>query len=121
MPRYVDGFVLPIPKKNATRYRGVARRMGKIWKEHGALEVCEAVAEDVKRGKLTSFPRSVKLKPNEAVWFSFITFKSRKHRDRVNAAVMADPRVAKMMNSMDASLLDAQRMMYGGFEMRVDL
>lgn len=123
MPRYVDGFVLPIPKKNSARYRAVARRMGKIWREHGALEYVECIADDVKPGKLTSFPISVKLKAGEAVWFSWIVFRSRKHRDRVNAKVMEDPRVAKMMAAMGqgSSLFDAKRMIYGGFEARVDL
>jgi uncharacterized protein YbaA (DUF1428 family) len=121
MPRYVDGFVLPVPKKNSARYRSIARRMGKIWRDHGALEYVECIAEDVKPGKSTSFPQSVKLKPGEAVWFSWIVFKSRKHRDRVNAQVMQDPRVAKMMAGADQSLVDMKRMLYGGFETRVDL
>jgi uncharacterized protein YbaA (DUF1428 family) len=120
MPRYVDGFVLPIPKKNADRYRAVARKFGKIWREHGALEYCECIADDVKPGKHTSFPMSVKLEPGEAVWFSWITFKSRKHRDRVNAAVMKDPRVVEFA-AHDPKLFDAKRMIYGGFAMRVDL
>ncbi len=120
MPRYVDGFVLPIPKKNTAAYRAIARRAGRIWREHGALEVRECIANDVKPGKTTSFPQSVKLKPGEVVWFSWITFKSRKHRDQVNAKVMADPRMAKMF-APGAMPLDGKRMIYGGFSVVVDL
>jgi uncharacterized protein YbaA (DUF1428 family) len=119
MPRYVDGFVLPIPKRNAEKYRRIARTAGKIWREHGALQYVECIAEDVKPGKLTSFPQSVKLKPGETVWFSWIVFKSRRHRDRVNAKVMKDPRLAGM--GPDAMPFDGKRMIYGGFETRVDL
>lgn len=119
MARYVDGFVLPIPKKNAAAYRRLARKAGKIWMEHGALQYCESVAEDVKPGKQTSFPQSVKLKAGEVVWFSWIVFESRKHRDRVNAKVMQDPRLGGM--APDAMPFDARRMIYGGFEIAVDL
>jgi len=118
MARYVDGFVLPIPKKNAAAYRRMARKAGKIWREHGALEYVECIGDDVKPGKHTSFPQSVKLKPGEVVWFSFIVYKSRKHRDRVNAKVMKDPRT-----QMDPAAMpfDGKRMIYGGFATRVDL
>jgi uncharacterized protein YbaA (DUF1428 family) len=92
---YVDGFIVPVPKKNLVDYRKIARKAGKVWREHGALDYRECVADDVKVGKLTSFPRSVKMKPNETVVFSWITYKSRKHRDRVNAKVMKDPRLAR--------------------------
>jgi uncharacterized protein YbaA (DUF1428 family) len=119
MPRYVDGFVLPVPKKKAEIYRRIAQKAGKIWREHGALEYCECIAEDVKPGKHTSFPQSVKLKPDEVVWFSWIVFKSRRHRDRVNAKVMADPRLANM-HPPDLMPFDAKRMIYGGFEVKVD-
>jgi len=119
MPRYVDGFVLPIPKKNAASYRRIAKKAGKIWMEHGALQYCESVAEDVKPGKTTSFPKSVKLKPGEVVWFSWIVFKSRAHRDKVNAKVMSDPRLAGMATA--AMPFDMRRMIYGGFEIAVDL
>ena len=95
---YVDGFLLPVPKENLPAYRRVAQKAGKIWKEHGALEFLECVADDVQPGKLTSFPQSVKLKPDETVVFSWIMFKSRAHRDRVNAKVMKDPRMADMMD-----------------------
>lgn len=120
MARYVDGFVLPIPKKNAAAYRAMARKAGKIWCEHGALAYRECIADDVKPGKVTSFPQSVKLRPDEVVWFSWIVFKSRKHRDRVNAKVMQDPRLASMMDPTKA-IFDAKRMIYGGFEVAVDL
>ena len=120
MPRYVDGFVLPIPKQNAEAYRRIARKAGRIWREHGALEVRECIADDVNPGKRTSFPQSVKLRPGEVVWFSWIAFKSRKHRDRVNAKVMQDPRLARMMDPTQMPF-DTKRMIYGGFEVRVDL
>ena len=112
--QYVDGFVIPVPKKNLAAYRRIARKAGKIWREYGALDYRECVADDVPVGKLTSFPRSVKLKPGETVVFSWIVYKSRKHRDSVNAKVMADPRLAKMMNPK-AMPFDAKRMIYGGF------
>ena len=112
---YVDGFVLPVPKKNVEAYRRMARKAGKIWLEYGALEYRECVAEDVKVGKVTSFPQSVKLKPDETVVFSWIVYKSRAHRDRVNKKVMKDPRIANMMDPK-AMPFDAKRMIYGGFK-----
>jgi uncharacterized protein YbaA (DUF1428 family) len=115
---YVDGFIVPVPKKNLVDYRKIARKAGKVWREHGALDYRECVADDVKVGKLTSFPRSVKMKPNETVVFSWITYKSRKHRDRVNAKVMKDPRLAAMMDPK-AMPFDGKRMIYGGFEVFV--
>ena len=120
MARYVDGFVLPLPKRNLDAYRRMARKAGKIWREHGALEYRECVAEDTPTGKVTSFPRSVKRKPNETVVFSWIVFKSRAHRDRVNAKVMKDPRLADMMDPKDMPF-DGKRMVYGGFEVLVDV
>ena len=116
--QYVDGFVLPVPKKNLQTYRRMARQAGKIWRDHGALEFREYVAEDVKVGKWTSFPRSVKLKPGETVIFSWIAYKSRAHRDRVNAKVMKDPQLAKMMNP-EVMPFDGKRMIYGGFKILV--
>jgi len=113
--RYVDGFVVPVPKKKLRAYRSVAQKAGKVWRDHGALEVVECVADDVKWGKRTSFPRSVKLKPNETVVFSWIVYKSRAHRDRVNAKVMKDPRLADMMKP-NAMPFDGKRMIYGGFK-----
>src|SRR6266436_5686479 len=112
---YVDGFVVPVPKKKLPAYRRMAKRAGKIWREHGALEYREWIADDVKVGKRTSFPRSVKLKPDETVVFSYITYKSRVHRDRVNKKVMADKRLADMMDRK-AMPFDAKRMIYGGFK-----
>ncbi len=117
---YVDGFVVPVPKKKLEAYRRMARKAGKIWREHGALEYRESVADDVKWGKRTSFPRSVKLKGNEVVWFSWIVYKNRKHRDRVMAKVMKDKRLAPMMDPK-AMPFDARRMIYGGFKVVVDL
>jgi uncharacterized protein YbaA (DUF1428 family) len=118
--KYVDGFVIPLPKKNLQAYRRIARKAGKIWMEHGALEYIECVGDDVKPGKLTSFPQSVKLKPDETVVFSWIVFKSRAHRDRVNKKVMADPRLANMMDPKD-NPFDTKRMVYGGFKTLVEL
>ena len=118
--RYVDGFVVPVPKNRVAAYRQMARKAGKIWREHGALQFTECVADDVKPGKVTSFPQSVKLKPNETVMFSWIVFKSRAQRDRVNAKVMKDPRLAKMMDPK-AMPFDAKRMFWGGFKTLVEL
>ena len=115
---YVDGFLLPVPKKNLAAYRRMARKAGKIWKEYGALEYRECVADDVKPGKVTSFPQSVKLKNNESVWFSWIVYRSRAERDRILKKVMADERIKADMNSMP---FDARRMVYGGFKVMVDL
>ena len=120
MARYVDGFVLPLPKRNVDVYRRQARKAGKIWREHGALEYRECVADDVKKGEVTSFPQSVELKRGEAVVFAWIVFKSRAHRDRVNAKVMKDPRLADTMDPK-AMPFDAKRMIYGGFDILVDL
>jgi uncharacterized protein YbaA (DUF1428 family) len=118
MPQYVDGFIIPVPKKNLEAYRRIAEEAAKIWREYGALEVRECVAEDVKMGKLTSFPRSVQRKPSETVVFSWIVYKSRADRDRINAKVMKDPRLAKMMKGEDMPF-DAKRMIFGGFEVLV--
>ena len=112
---YVDGFVVPVPKKKLEDYRRLARKAGKIWREHGALEFCECVADDVKPGKWTSFPQSVKLKTDETVIFAWIRFKSRTHRDRVNAKVMKDTRLTEMENPK-ARPFDAKRMFWGGFK-----
>lgn len=112
---YVDGFVVPVPKAQLAAYRKLARRAGKIWMEHGALEYVEAVGDDTPFGKTTSFPRSVKLKDEEVVVFSWIRYASRKQRDRINAKVMADPRLADMMDPK-AVPFDAKRMIFGGFK-----
>jgi uncharacterized protein YbaA (DUF1428 family) len=115
---YVDGFVVPVPKKKLKAYRSMAKMAGKVWRDHGALEFREWVADDVKVGKRTSFPRSVKLKPGETVVFSYIVYKTRAHRDRVNAKVMKDPRLAKMMNP-GALPFDGKRMIFGGFKVLI--
>ncbi len=118
--KYVDGFVVPVPRKNVQAYRRMARKAGKIWKELGALDYIECVGDDVKPGKLTSFPQSVKLKPDEVVVFSWIVYKSRAHRDRVNKKVIADPRLASMMDPKTIPF-DSKRMIYGGFKTLVEL
>ena len=117
--RYVDGFVVPVPKRKLTAYRRMAQKAGKVWREHGALEYIECIADDVKWGKRTSFPRSVKQKPGETVVFSYIVYKSRADRDRVIAKVMKDKRLAAMMDPK-AMPFDAKRMIYGGFKILVD-
>jgi len=117
---YVDGFVLPVPKRKLNAYRRIARIAGKVWRDHGALEYVECVADDVKPGKWTSFPQAVKLKAGETVWFSYIVYKSRRHRDRVNARVMKDKRLASMMDPKKMPF-DARRMFWGGFRVMVDL
>ena len=116
---YVDGFVVPVPKKSVDAYRKMARKAGKIWREHGAIEFRECIADDVKVGKITSFPRSVKLKPNETVVFSWILYRNRRDRDRVNAKVMNDPRIERMMKV--PMPFDMKRMAYGGFKVIVDM
>jgi len=118
--KYVDGYVLPVPKKNLPAYRRMAAKAGKVWREHGALQFRECVGEDLKTKKIKSFPSLVKPKPGETVVFSWIVFKSRAHRDTVNAKVMKDPRLAKMMD-MKAMPFDSKRMAYGGFEVMVDV
>jgi uncharacterized protein YbaA (DUF1428 family) len=119
MARYVDGFVIPVPSKNTQAYRRLASLAGKVWREHGALEYVECIADDVKKGKWTSFPQAVKLKPGEVAWFSWITYKSRKHRDKVLAKVMQDPRLAKMMDPKQMPF-DGKRMIWGGFKTMVE-
>jgi len=117
--RYVDGFVLPVPKKNLQAYRRMAQKAGRIWREHGALEFRECVGDDLNVKMGATFPRRIKLKRGETVMFSWIVFKSRSHRDRVNAKVMEDPRLAKMMDA-NAMPFDVKRMVYGGFRVLVD-
>ena len=115
MAHYVDGFVVPVPKKNLDAYRRMARKAGKIWCEYGALEYFECIADDVKPGKLTSFPQSVMLKPNETVMFSWIVYKSRKQRDAVNKKIMTDPRIETICGAT-SGIFDYKRMAYGGFK-----
>jgi uncharacterized protein YbaA (DUF1428 family) len=116
---YVDGFVVPLPRKNLKAYRQMALKAAKVWREHGALEVTECLADDVKKGKWTSFPQAVKLKRGEVVVFSYIVYKSRKDRDRVLAKVMKDKRLADMMDPAGMPF-DGKRMVYGGFKTIVE-
>lgn len=116
---YVDGFVVPVPIKNLKAYRSMAQKAGKIWREYGALEFRECVADDVKVGKWTSFPQSVKLEKDETVVFSWIVYKSRAQRDRINAKIMKDKRIAGMMDPK-AMPFDGKRMIYGGFKVMVE-
>lgn len=117
MSKYVDGFVLPVPKKNLKEYLKMARLASKVWKDHGAIDYFECIEDDVKPGKYTSFPQSVKLKKGEVVFFSWATYKSRKHRDQVMKKVMADPRLANY--SPDTMPFDGKRMFWGGFKTMV--
>jgi uncharacterized protein YbaA (DUF1428 family) len=117
---YVDGFIVPVPKKNLPAYRRMSKLMGKVWREHGALEYRECIADDVKAGKVTSFPQSVKLKAGETVIFSWIVYKSRAHRDRVNAKAMKDKRLAAIMNPKSMPF-DGKRMFYGGFKVMIEV
>ena len=116
---YVDGFVLAVPKKNLQAYARMARKAGKVWREHGALDYKECVGDDLKVKFGVPFPRIMKLKPGETALFSFIVYKSRSHRDRVNARVMKDPRLASMMDPKNMPF-DMKRMAYGGFKVLVD-
>src|SRR4029453_18903413 len=112
---YVDGFVVPVPRKKLAAYRRLSQKAGKVWREYGAIDYRECVGDDVKGGKLTSFPQSVKLKPGEVVVFSWITYKSRAQRDRINSKVMKDPRLADMMDPKSLPF-DAKRMFFCGFK-----
>lgn len=116
---YVDGFVLPVPKKKLAAYRRMAKKASTVWREHGAIEFRECVADDVKPGKHTSFPQSVKLKSGEVVVFSYIVYKSRAHRDRVMAKVMKDARISGMCDPKNMPF-DPKRMIYGGFKVLVE-
>jgi uncharacterized protein YbaA (DUF1428 family) len=120
MGKYVDGYVLPVPKKNLQTYRRIAQKAGKIWREHGALEYRECSGDDLKVKWGVPFPRQIKTKPGETVVFSWVVFKSKADRNRVNAKVMKDPRLANMMD-MSAMPFDTKRMVYGGFNILVDL
>ena len=112
---YFDGFVVPVPKKKLDAYRRMAKTASKVWRDHGALEYVECIADDVKPGKVTSFPQSVILKPGETVVFAYVVYKSRAQRDRVMAKVMKDPRLADMMDPKKMPF-DAKRMFWGGFK-----
>jgi uncharacterized protein YbaA (DUF1428 family) len=115
---YVDGYVLPVPKKNLTTYRRIAQKAGKIWRDHGALEYRECVGEDLKVKWGVPFPKTLKVKTGETVVFSYIVFKSRAHRDSVNAKVMKDKRLNELMDESDMPF-DCKRMVYGGFKVLV--
>ena len=116
---YVDGFVIPVPKKNLATYRSIARKAAKVWRDYGALEVLECSGDDLQMKFGTSFPKLTKLKRGETVIFSWIRFKSRADRDRVNAKVMKDPRMAVMMKAMTMPF-NIKRMTYGGFNVIVN-
>jgi uncharacterized protein YbaA (DUF1428 family) len=115
---YVDGFVVPVPKKNVDAYMRMSRKAGKIWMEHGALSYKECVGDDLNIKGVLTFPKGIRIKSGETVIFAFIIYKSRAHRDKVNAKVMADPRLQMPPSSMP---FDPKRMMYGGFKAKVDL
>ena len=117
--RYVDGFVLPVPKKNLKAYARMAQKAGKVWRDHGALDYKECAGDDLNVKFEVPFQRQMKVKPGETVVFSYIVFKSRAHRDRVNAKVMKDPRIQDMCDPKDMPF-DVKRMVYGGFKVLVD-
>jgi uncharacterized protein YbaA (DUF1428 family) len=117
--KYVDGFVIPVPKDNIAEYKKIATKAGKVWMDHGALAYYECVGDDLDTDFGTSFPKLTKLKPDETVIFAWIVYKSRSHRDKVNAKVMADPRMTAM--SKQKPLFNIKRMSYGGFNSLVVL
>ena len=119
MAHYIDGYVIPIPKKNINAYRRLAQKAMKVWRDHGALEFRECVGDDLNIKMGLPFPRGIKIRPGDTVLFSYIVYKSRAHRDRVNARVMKDPRLANMMDPK-AMPFDVKRMMYGGFKTIVE-
>ena len=120
MPNYVDGFVLPVPKKNLAAYKRLAVKASKIWKEYGALDYKECVGDDLNSKFCKSFPKGIKTKPGETVFFSYIVYKSRAHRDAVNKKIMKDPRIAAMCDPKDMPF-DCKRMLYGGFKAIVEI
>lgn len=120
MPNYVDGFVMPVPKKNFAAYRRLAQKSSKTWREHGALEYRECVGDDLNNKFCLTFPEGIKSKPGETVVFSYIVYKSRAHRDAVNAKVMKDPRIAELCDPKDMPS-DCKRMLYGGFKVIVEI
>src|SRR5215471_13391411 len=120
MAHYVDGFVVPVPRHNLDAYRSMAEQAGKVWMDHGALQFWECVGDDVKPGKVTSFPQSVQLKDDEVVVFSWIVYKSREERDSINEKVMKDPRMQDMMDPKKLPF-DGMRMFVGGFKSFLEL
>lgn len=121
MAKYADGFVLIVPKKNLDAYRKMSRKAGRIWREYGALEYRECVGDDLKAKFGLPFGKLTKAKPSEAVVFSWIVYRSRKERDKINAKVMADERLAGAGCDPDNMPFDIKRMSYGGFEVFVDV
>lgn len=121
MERYVDGFLIPIAKENVGSYKGMAQKAGELWMEHGALEFCECLGDDLEIENMLSFKKSANATEDETVIFSWIVFESREHRDQVNAAVMADERMKEMMNMSKSEPFDFKRMAYGGFKTLVAL
>ena len=119
MPRYVDGFVIPIPRRNLQKYRRIARRAGIVWMEYGAIEFRECVGDDLDIAGVVSFRKLLRLKPSETAIFSWITYRSKADRKKVNARVMKDPRIQRMMDPKD-NPFDVRRMTYGGFRAIVD-
>ena len=119
MPRYIDGFVVPVPRKNLAAYQRMSKKAGKIWREHGALEYRECAGEDLDMKMCLSFPKGIKIKPGETVLFSYIVYMSRVHRDKVNAKVMKDPRIHEMCNPKDMAF-NPKCMLYGGFKTIVE-
>lgn len=119
MSKYVDGFVLPLPTENIAAYRQFSERAGQVWREHGALEYVECIADDVEPGEVTSFPRSVKLEPDETVVFAWIVYESREHRDAVNDKAMNDPRLKDI--NPETMPFDGKRLFWGGFEVLTEL
>jgi uncharacterized protein YbaA (DUF1428 family) len=119
MPRYVDGFVIAVPKKNLVLYKKIAKKACAIWREYGALDYVECAGDDLVVKGMLSFTKMAKCKPSETVMFSWISYKSKAHRNSVNKMVMKDPRMAKMMSTM-AMPFDMKRMAYGGFKAIVE-
>ena len=116
---YIDNFVIPVPKANLDKYRAMSEKSAAVWKEHGALQYSEAVADDVQPGKVTSFPQAVQLKDDETVVVGWVVYKSREDRDAIMAKVMADPRLADMMSGSNMPF-DGKRMFWGGFKSLVE-
>jgi len=117
--KYIDGFVIPIPKKNIAAYRRLAKKASRVWLDHGALEYRECVGDDLEAPYGRPFPKLTKVKPGETVVFAYIVYKSRAHRDRVNALIMKDPRIAAMCDPRDMPF-DCKRMSHGGFKTLVE-
>jgi uncharacterized protein YbaA (DUF1428 family) len=120
MARYVDGFLIPVPKKNLAAYARMSKKAGKVWMDHGALEYRETAGDDLKTKGMTSFVKSARAKAGEVPVFSWIVYRSKAHRDAVNKKVMNDPRIARMMENSDMPF-DPKKMAYGGFRVIVDL